>query len=271
MKTNSRIASSRSSELRDETPDQSPDMETLEQQLQYLKLPTVRQHAVDLARKAAQNGWDPLRFLCTLINLEVEQREDKRAQRLVAQAKIPVVKTMDTFDWNWPTSINRGQIESLFDLRFIEQKTNLLLFANPGLGKTHIASALGYAAALAGHRVLFANTIEVVNCLQSAVMTHTLPQTLRTYLKPQLLVLDELGYLPLDQRGGDLLFQVISQRYERGSLVITTNKIPQEWASVFKDAALATAVLDRIAHHCQTVVIEGESYRQREALALIRQ
>jgi DNA replication protein DnaC len=244
--------------------DAGPDTRALEAQLQYLRLPIIRQHALVLSRQAASEGWDPLRYLTRLIEMEAHARHDKSAQRRVGAARFPLLKTLDGFDWNWPKKIPRQAIESLLQGRFIERKENVILLGNPGLGKTHLATAIGYAAALAGSHVLFANAIDVVNRLQSAVATHSLPAALRQYTKPDLLILDELGYLPLDQHGGDLLFQVVSNRYERGSIILTTNKVPAQWPATFNgDAALASAILDRLSHHCHTIVLEGDSYRTR--------
>lgn len=245
--------------------DAGPDTRALEAQLHYLRLPVVRRHAFELSRQAAREGWDPLRYLSRLIEMEAHARHDKSAARRVRAARFPVLKTLDTFEWNWPTKIPREAIESLLEGSFIKRAENVLLLGNPGLGKTHLATAIGYAAALAGSHVLFANAIDVVNRLHTAVATHTLPAALRHYTKPDLLILDELGYLPLDQHGGDLLFQVVSARYERGSIILTTNKVPAEWPATFNnDSALASAILDRLTHHCHTFVLQGESYRTRK-------
>lgn len=242
-----------------------PDTRLLDSQLHYLKLPVVRQHALELSRQAARDGWDHLRYLGTLINLESLARHDKASQRRLREARFPVLKTLESFDWNWPRKIPRDAIESFLSGHFITRKENLLFFGNPGLGKTHLATAIGYHAALAGSRVLFANTIDVVNRLQSAVASHSLPVALRLYTKPDLLILDELGYLPLDQHGGDLLFQVVSQRYERGSIILTSNKVPAQWASIFNnDAALASAILDRLSHHSHSIDLEGDSFRSKK-------
>lgn len=246
--------------------DAGPDTRTLDSQLLYLRLPAIRKHAIELSRQAASEGWDHLRYLSRLIEVEARTRYDKSAQRRVRQARFPVLKNLDTFDWNWPKKIPREAIESFLTLRFVERKENLLFFGNPGLGKTHLATAIGYAAALAGKNVLFANAIDVVNRLQGALATHNLPSALRQYTNPDLLILDELGYLPLDQQGGDLLFQVVSSRYERASIILTTNKVPAQWPSTFNnDAALASAILDRLSHHCHSIVLEGESYRTRKS------
>ena len=136
-----------------------------------------------------------------------------------------------------------------------------------GLGKSHLATALGYAACLECHTVLFANAIDAINHLSAAQKKSALKAELKKYLRPELLILDEIGYLPIDQHGADLLFQIISQRYERGSIVLTTNKPFKQWASIFNnDSVVASAVLDRLLHHAETVIIEGSSFRMKDQI-----
>ena len=263
--TSSTPIASSSTSATDDIFDVGPDIRTLEAQLLYLRLPCIRSSALEISRQAATQGWDHLRYLSHLVEMETRSRYEKSAQRRVRAARFPVIKTFDTFDWNWPTKIPREAIESFLSLHFLQRKENLLFFGNPGLGKSHLATAIGYAAALAGKNVLFANAIDVVNRLHSAVCAHNLPAVLRQYTSPELLILDELGYLPLDKQGGDLLFQVISARYERASIILTTNNVPAKWANTFNnDAALASAILDRLSHHCHSIVLEGESYRSRK-------
>jgi DNA replication protein DnaC len=165
---------------------------------------------------------------------------------------------------DWPKKINQLQIQDLFRLRFIDEKANAIFLGLCGLGKTRLATALGYAACQHGYSVLFANAIDAINTLSAAQAQGALKTQLKRYLSPALLVLDEVGYLPIDQRGADLLFQVISQRYERGSIVITSNKAFKQWPAIFNgDSTITSAVLDRLLHHAETIIIEGSSYRMK--------
>jgi DNA replication protein DnaC len=151
-----------------------------------------------------------------------------------------------------------------FRLKFLEEKTNVIFLGGVGLGKTHLASALGYAACLQGRSVLFATAVDVINTLSVALAANRLKSEFKKYLSPSLLILDELGFLPLDKRGADLLFQIISLRYERGSLVITSNRAFKHWPQIFNnDSTLTSAILDRLLHHAETIVIEGKSFRMK--------
>ena len=180
-------------------------------------------------------------------------------------AKFPVIKTLDEFNWSWPEKINKVQIQNLFRLKFIENKSNIVFIGPVGVGKTHIASALGYQACLKSHTVLFSSAIDIVNNLIAARHAGTLKQELKKYLKPKLLLMDELGFLPIDKTGADLLFQIISQRYEQGSIIITTNRVFKDWPQIFNnDTTLTSALLDRLLHHTEPVIIEGTSYRMKE-------
>jgi DNA replication protein DnaC len=159
------------------------------------------------------------------------------------------------------------QVQNLFALQFIKNKSNVIFLGGVGLGKSHLASALGYAACLKGHSVLFATAIDVINTLTAAQLAGRLKQELKKYTKPELLILDELGYLPIDKTGADLLFQVISLRYEQGALVITSNRAFKDWPEIFNnDATLTSAMLDRLLHHAETIVIEGKSYRMKDQI-----
>jgi DNA replication protein DnaC len=242
-----------------------PNPSLLSQHLDYLKLPFLQKYHVELAQQAAQQNWDHLEYLRRLIEGEYSERRQRVIERRVKAARFPVLKTLEQFRWDWPKKINRLQVQHLFRLEFVAQKANAVFLGNVGLGKTHLAIALGYAACQEGYAVRFANAISVINDLAAAQKRGLLKKQLKKYLLPELLVLDELGYLPIDQHGADLLFQVISQRYERGALVLTTNKPFKQWASIFNnDSTIASAVLDRLLHHAETVVIEGQSYRMKD-------
>ena len=237
----------------------------LQDHLKALKLKFIQDQHSELASQAATQHWDHLEYLRRLVEGEYHQQRQRRIQRRLSEARIPVLKTLEQFQWNHPKKINRLQVQNLFRLEFIPQKANVVLLGSVGVGKTHLASALGYAACLEDHAVLFASAIGVINDLQDAQKTGGFQRALQKYLRPHLLILDEVGYLPIDQKGADLLFQVISQRYERGSIALTTNKPFKQWPSIFNnDSTIASAVLDRLLHHADTIVIEGPSYRMKD-------
>ena len=200
---------------------------------------------------------------------ETDLRWDNAIQRRIRMARFPVIKTLDQFQWNWPDKINQMQMKHLFRLDFITEKANAILLGGVGLGKTHLATAIGYEACLRGHTVLFTTAVDVINTLSAAQTAGQLKSCLKKYLKPSLIILDEIGYLPIDKRGADLLFQVISKRYENGAILITSNRAYKDWPTIFNnDATLTSAMLDRLLHHAETVVIEGKSYRMKEQVEI---
>ena len=240
---------------------------SLADQLEYLKLAFIREHYEPLARQAAKGQWPPSEYLAKLVEGEVHRRQDRALQRRIQAARFPVLKTLDDFQWNWPKSINRMHIQQLFRLAFLEQRANVIFVGGVGLGKTHLATALAYASVVAGHTVLFSSAIDAVNTLTAAQANQQLKHALARYTKPRVLLLDEVGYLPIDKIGADLLFQIISQRYERGSTIITTNRPYKKWPTIFNnDSTLTSALLDRLLHHAETIVIEGTSFRMKERL-----
>ena len=237
----------------------------LKKHLIYLKLPYIRDNYETVGKLAARKQWTHVHYLAELIKQESGLRQDRIIQRPIRMARFPVVKTLDQFNWSWPKKINQTQIQNLFRLKFIEDKSNVVFIGGVGLGKTHLASALGYQTCLKGHTVLFSSAIDAINNLIAAQHAGTLKQELKKYLRPSLIILDELGYLPIDKNGADLLFQIISARYERGSIVITTNRVFKDWSQIFNnDSTLTSALLDRLLHHTEAVVIEGKSYRMKE-------
>ncbi len=239
----------------------------IDQNLTYLKLSFMQDNYQELAVHAAKKHFSHVDYLEKLVEGEAAMRRDRFIERRIRLARFPVVKTLDQFKWSWPKNINRLQVQNLFRLQFIKDKSNVIFLGGVGLGKSHLASALGYAACLKGHSVLFATAIDVINTLTAAKSAGRMKQELKKYTRPALLILDELGFLPIDKAGADLLFQVFSLRYEQGALVITSNRAFKDWPEIFNnDSTLTSAILDRLLHHAETVVIEGKSYRMRDQI-----
>lgn len=241
--------------------------ERVQEQLMYLKLPFIREHFEPLAKEAAQAHQGHVDYLAGLIEGEAIERQQRAIERRIRLARFPVIKTLESFQWTWPSKINRLQVQNLFRLKFVEDKANVIVLGGVGLGKTHLATALGYDACLKGHSVLFATAVDVINTLAAAQNAGRLKQELNKYLKPTLVVLDEIGYLPIDKTGADLLFQIISKRYEQGSIILTSNRVFKKWPEIFNnDSTLTSALLDRLLHHAETVLIEGKSYRMKDQI-----
>ena len=239
----------------------------LAEQLAALKLVAVAEQYAVLATEAAQKQWPHVDYLARLIDGEAQRRQQLAIQRRVAAARFPCLKTLDQFDWNWPKKINRTQVQNLFRLTFPKDKTNVIFMGGVGLGKTHLVMALDHEACLRGHSVLFTTAVDIINTLTAAQIVGRLKAELKRYLKPAILAIDEIGYLPIDKVGADLLFQVISQRYEQGSILLTTNQPYKHWPKIFNnDSTLTSAVLDRLLHHAETVIIDGKSYRMKDQI-----
>lgn len=225
----------------------------------------MRNHHEELAKNAALEHWTHIDYLAALVQGEAHLRLDRSIQRRIRSARLPQIKTLDQFRWDYPKKANRAQIMNLFRLTFIEQHANVIFLGGVGIGKTHLAISLGYSACLKNHSVLFTTAVDVINHLAAAQANRGLKFELKKYLKPDMLILDELGYLPIDKTGADLLFQVISQRYERGSILITSNRAFKAWPEIFNnDSTLTSAILDRVLHHAETVILEGKSYRMKD-------
>ena len=240
---------------------------SLESQLEYLKLNSIRQNYASACSLAAQNKTPHIDLLATLVDAEASARQDKALARRISAARFPNIKTLEQFSWSWPKQVNELQVKNLFRLTFLKQKANVIFLGGVGLGKTHLAIALGHSACLQGYSVLFTTAIDAINSLSSALAQGRLKQELARFSKPQLLILDELGYLPIDKRGADLLFQIISQRYELGSIVITTNRAYKNWPEIFNnDATLTSALLDRLLHHAENIQISGQSFRMKDKI-----
>ena len=239
--------------------------EELHRDLDTLNLTRIAEIYEEVLDEAAREGWSALNTLTHLVASEAVARADRSLQRRIKRARLPKLKTLQEFDFNFPTRIPKQKILRLFDCDFIEQNRNYVFIGNQGTGKTHFLTALGYVACERGASVRFTRAIDMINDLTQAQVNGTLGKAVRAYTNPSLLLLDELGYLPVDKRGADLLFQVVAAQYEAGSIVLTTNRLFKDWGKIFDvDNTLATALIDRLMHHGERIAIQGKSYRMKD-------
>jgi DNA replication protein DnaC len=214
--------------------------------------------------RAAKEATSYAQFLCELMEEEVTARHDRVLSTRLRVAHLPYQKTLSQFDFDFQPTIDRRQIRELETLRFVSEAENVILLGPPGVGKTHLAIGLAIAAIRGGFSAYFPTAHELGVELGKAAREGRLAEKLRVYLRPKVLVVDEVGYLPLDKVGATIFFQLISARYERGSIVLTSNKSYGDWGEIFGELTLASAILDRLLHHSTTINIRGESYRLKE-------
>jgi len=236
----------------------------------------IRQHLVSLKMARALEVLDhtirqlergeisPLEAINDLLSEELTLREGRRIKQAIKMGRLASFKTLSAFDFSFQPSLDRNRILTLAQLEFIKRHEVVHFLGQPGCGKTHLAIALGVEAVKAGKSVYFSTLAEVIGALAKAEREGTLRERLRFLCRPQLLIVDEIGYLPVIPGGGNLFFQLVNARYERGSMILTSNRGFAEWGSVFGDAVVATALLDRLLHHAVVVQIEGASYRLRQ-------
>ena len=236
---------------------------SLSQNLGFLSLPYLRDEIDSLMADAVKKQMPLAEFFNIVIEAEVFQKQQRAIDRRISRAKFPQKKAIETFDWSHPKKINIELVRYLFTLNFLEgeHKKNVAFLGLPGLGKTHLMTALGIQACRHGYSVIFETAANVINMLHAAQASGDIIKALKIYTRPDILCLDEIGFLPIDQTGANLLFQVFSARYERGATMLTSNKAFKDWGEIFNDSAIASAILDRILHHCEVVTIEGKSYR----------
>jgi DNA replication protein DnaC len=238
----------------------------LETYLRQLRLPTFAKNYAPFAADAAQQKLDHVRYLLSLAEQEVRQREQNRLQSRLKAARFPIAKELAEFDFSAIPALNKAVILDLARGEYIQKRHSIIFLGNPGLGKTHLAVGLARAACHQGHKVRFWTTAGLVNELLQAQDEHRLHRFIAAALKLKLVVLDELGFIPLTSQGAQALFTFCSELYERLALIITTNLKFADWVQIFEDERLTAALLDRLTHHAHIIELVGDSYRFRQRL-----
>jgi DNA replication protein DnaC len=239
-------------------------IERIQGALQGLGLKAVEARLKGLLEQASKNEPSYADFLDGLLTCEVEARRSCYLRARLQLPHLPFVKNFEQFEFGFQPSIDERQIRELRTLRFIHEASNVIFLGPPGVGKTHLSVALAEAAIQSGFGAYFMTAHDLVHDLGRAYREGRLDRRMRVYLAPRVLIIDEMGYLPLDELGATIFFQLVSARYERGSIILTSNKSYGDWGSIFGDPIIATAILDRLLHHSTTVNIRGESYRLKD-------
>jgi DNA replication protein DnaC len=241
-------------------------LERLGEHLRKLRLLKSVERLEAMLQHAAANDLPYAEFLEQVLGEEVADKTSKNIAMRTAMARLPFIKPLETFDFAYQPSLDRKQVQTLASCHFVEHGDNIIVLGPPGVGKTHLAVSLGLKAIEAGYRVLFTTAAHLIATLTKAHAEGRLDDKLKVFTTPRLLIIDEIGYLPIDRQGANLFFQLISRRYERGPMILTSNQSFGSWGEVFGDRIIATAILDRLLHHAVTLNIRGNSYRLKDKL-----
>jgi DNA replication protein DnaC len=244
----------------------TPQIEKLRGHCHQLRLYQVEAELATLLEQAAKKELSYSDFLDEVLTMEVQSKREKHLNMRVNMARFPFHKTLEGFDFKFQPSVDPKVMRELATCRYVHSGDNALLLGPPGVGKTHLAVALGLKACEQGLRVLFTTAVGLIALLGKAYAENRLEERLKVLSQPQLLIIDEIGYIPIDRHGANLFFQLISRRYEKGAIILTSNQSLGSWGEVFGDPVIASAILDRLLHHSITVNIRGDSYRLKEKL-----
>ena len=237
---------------------------TIEEMMGHLNLRTLAANYTSFIASAAKENLSHEEFLRRLLSFESSAKFERQVSVRIAHARFPAIKTIDTFDFAHPSNIPKQKILHAVDLSFITKAEGLVFIGPTGVGKSHLSIAIGYKAASAGVRVRYTRAVDMINHLIASQADHSLHNAMHAYVAPSLLIIDEVGYLPFDKCGSDHFFNVISSRYEKGSVVLTTNRAFKDWGKILHDTTVASAIIDRLAHHSDVIKIEGASYRVKD-------
>jgi DNA replication protein DnaC len=246
------------------------ELERLREQLKRLSLNTMASMFEDEANKASKGQMSYTAFLARLVDEEVVSKTDRSVNARIAKARFPAIKTLESFDFSFQPSLPATRIKELAELGFIEHADNVLFVGPTGTGKTHLSIALGLKACNQRKRVLFTSAMSLLDQMVAATVSHTLGTMLETLGRLDLLIIDELGYMSVDTHRSNLFFQVVSRRYEKGAIILSTNKPFDRWGEMFGDDVIASAILDRLLHHSHIIAINGPSYRIKDKLKKLK-
>jgi DNA replication protein DnaC len=246
------------------------EIERLKEQLKRLRLHTIASIFEDEASKASKSQMSYTAFLARLVDEEMVSKTDRSINARIAKARFPAIKTLESFDFSFPSSLSAATIKELAELGFIDHAYNVLFVGPAGTGKSHLSIALGLKACSQRKRVLFTSAMTLLDQMVAAVVSHTLGKMLEALGRLDLLIVDELGYMPIDNQRGNLFFQLVSRRYEKGSIILSTNKPFDRWGEMFGDDVIASAILDRLLHHCHIIATNGPSYRIKDKLEKVK-